>query len=255
VPLSNPSAVSVFIEQCRRLLLNCAAEQVRMVPSKFVDLCSKFSQACMNAKTPLAAVKPLLTAALALQPTPSHFTPLHAECVKLCLLAKTYSAATPLLQQELLHIDAQATLLTPRDLLLYHYYAGIALTGLKDYVSAVTYFTLCVSAPTHVHNAIMIEAYKKCLLCSLIGSGEMPRLPKYVAAPIARPIKSSLGGYTELAEAFSAGKLADLRAAVRALSPSRTSLRPVPAGTRTSSGCVACAAHAGLSERCPCRPV
>ena len=34
-------------------------------------------------------------------------------------------------------------------------------TGMKRYRSATQYFTLCVSAPTHVLNTIMLEAYKK----------------------------------------------------------------------------------------------
>jgi len=141
-----------------------------------------------------------------LQPTPSHFTPLHAEFLKACVLSKCYHAAAPLLEQELLTVDRDATILSPRDLLLFHYYAGIVQTGLKNYASAVQYFTLCVTAPTHVLNTIMLEAYKKCLLCSLVHSGEPPRLPKYVSPTITRAIKSTIAPYTELAEAFASGK-------------------------------------------------
>jgi len=127
-----------------------------------------------------------------------------------CLLAKTYSAARPLLEQELLHVDREATLVTPRDLLLFHYYAGMVHTGQKQYKQAVNAFTLCVSAPTHVLNAIMLEAYKKALLCSLVECGEPPKLPKYVSPSIARPIKA-LAAYSEYAEAFASGEGAKLR--------------------------------------------
>ena len=48
------------------------------------------------------------------------------------------------------------------------------------------------------------------MLCSLIASGELPRLPKYVAPVIARPIKA-LPTYTEFAEAFTTGELPKLR--------------------------------------------
>lgn len=219
----------------------------------------------VTAKAPLAAISPLLAAACALQPSPSHFTPLHAEFLKVCVLAKCYHAAAPLLSQELLHVDRDATLVSPRDLLLYFYYAGMVQTGLKRYASAVQYFTLCVSAPTNVLNTIMIEAYKKCapppvrcrcrcplprsacprpalcpmaclgvarhrsrplaptrthgvarrcLLCSLVQSGEPPRMPKYVSPSIARAIKTTLAPYTELADAFASGKQTDLRAAL-----------------------------------------
>lgn len=212
VPLSNPAAVQVFMGQCRRMLLGCDPEQVQMVPRCFVSVCTKFIQACQAAKSPLSAIRPLQHAACALQPSPSHFTPLHAEFLKVCLLAKCYSAAQPILDQELLHVDREATLVVPRDLLLYHYYAGMVQTGLKRYQSAVNYFTLAVSAPTHVINAIMLEAYKKALFCSLVDCGEPPRLPKYVSPTIARAIKNSLAPYTEFADAFAASNVAQMRA-------------------------------------------
>ena len=82
VPLSNPEAVQIFIAQCRRMLLGCDPRQVQMVPSQFVAVSMKFSAACLAARSPISAVKPLQAAALALQPSVSHFTPLHAECLK-----------------------------------------------------------------------------------------------------------------------------------------------------------------------------
>jgi COP9 signalosome complex subunit 3 len=60
----------------------------------------------------------------------------------------------------------------------------------------------------------MLEAYKKCLLCSLLECGETPKLPKYTSPTITRPIKSHLSAYTEFAEAFAGGKVADLRASL-----------------------------------------
>jgi len=111
-------------------------------------------------------------------------------------------------------IDRDATCVSPRDLLLYHYYAGMVETGMKRYRSAVQYFTLAVSAPTHVLNTIMQEAYKKCLLCSLVEAGETPTLPKYTSVTITRPLKNQLGAYSEFAEAFTAGKPDALQAAL-----------------------------------------
>jgi len=214
VPLSQPQAVRTFCDQCRRMLQGCDPHQVHLVPSQFVAVCCKFTAAAIAIKSPLSAVGPLQAAVCALQPSPSHFTPLHAELLKVCLLSKCYFAARPLLKQELLHVDRDATLVTPRDLLLHHYYAGMVATGLKDYRAAVQHFTLCVSAPTHVLNTIMLEAYKKCLLCSLIDLGDVPKLPKYTSPTITRPIKNHLAAYTEFAEAFASGKPADLRAAL-----------------------------------------
>lgn len=85
--------------------------------------------------------------------------------------------------------------------------------GLKSYCAAIQHFTLCVSAPTHVLNTIMLEAYKKCLMCSLIETGDLPKLPKYTSPTITRPIKNHLVPYNEFADAFAGGKPAELRAA------------------------------------------
>ena len=214
VPLSQPQAVHVFMGQCRRMLLGCDPQQVQMVPSQFVAVCTKFTASAIALKSPLAAVAPLRVAARALQPTPSHFTPLHAEFLKVCILSKCYFAAQALLEHDLLQVDRDATLVAPRDLLLYHYYGGIVQTGLKQYRSAIQYFTLCISAPTQVLNTIMIEAYKKCLPCSLVETGKVPKLPKYTSPTITRAIKNQLPAYTEFAEAFSVGNGAELQAAL-----------------------------------------
>lgn len=68
-----------------------------------------------------------------LQPTPAHFTPIHAEFMRVVLLARCYTAAQPVLDQELLQVDKDRTGCSPRDLLLYHYYAGMVLCGLKKF--------------------------------------------------------------------------------------------------------------------------
>jgi len=87
--------------------------------------------------------------------------------------------------------------------------------GFKRYKTAIQYLTLAFSAPTHVLNSIMVEAYKKCLLCSLIEAGEAPRVPKYTASIVQRHLKATaLAPYTELSDAFFSHKMADLRAAL-----------------------------------------
>jgi len=180
----------------------------------------------------------------------------------MCLLAKCYAAAQPLLDQEvrlfglpplgrtleptldptlephpgptvsvtgclstvstrarcvavqLLQVDKEATCVAPRDLLLFHYYEGMIHVGLRRFKQAIQSFTLCFSAPSFVLNAIMVEAYKKCLLCSLVESGESPRAPKHTALVVLRHIKSGIAPYTEFAETFSSRTLADLRASL-----------------------------------------
>merc|ERR1719217_1922480 len=61
---------------------------------------------------------------------------------------------------------------------------------------------------------VRTQAYKKCLLCSLIEIGEPPKLPKYTSPTITRPIKNQIAPYTEFADAFAARKPTELCAAL-----------------------------------------
>ena len=76
---------------------------------------------------------------------------------------------------------------------------------------AMQSFILCCSAPCTVLHAVMIEAYKKCVFCALIVTGEPPKLPKYTAAVLQRHIKTGVAPYTEYAAAFASRKVAALR--------------------------------------------
>lgn len=55
---------------------------------------------------------------------------------------------------------------------------------------------------------------RRCLLCSLVDTGDVPKLPKYTSPTITRPIKNQLMPYSEFAEAFAAGKAIDLRSSL-----------------------------------------
>jgi len=215
VPLSNLQAVHTFLQQCRRLLLEGDPVQVQMVPSHFATVCAKFSNAAVAIAAPAAALRPLQHAAQVLQPSPAHFTPVHTEVLRVALLARHYPAAVRLLDaSDLLEVAKDKTGVAPRDLLLYHYYAGLACCGLHRFSDAVRYLTLCYSAPTHVVHAAMVEAYKKCVLASLLATGEQPAQPKYTALPIQRYIKTGVPAYSELAEAFATHSPAELRSAI-----------------------------------------
>mmetsp|Transcript_4763 Transcript_4763/g.14377 ORF Transcript_4763/g.14377 Transcript_4763/m.14377 type:complete len:330 (+) Transcript_4763:453-1442(+) len=186
-----------------------------MVPVQFVVVCAKFANAAVAVSAPLAAILPLQHAIKVLQPSPAHFTPIHAEFMRMALLARCYSAAKPILEQDLLQVDKEHTGCSPRDLLLYHYYAGMVLCGLKKFKLSAQYFTLCYSAPTHVVHAVMVESYKKCVLASLLDSGKLPVQPKYTALPIQRFLKTGVAPYMEFANAFGSRKLETLRASLQ----------------------------------------
>lgn len=74
----------------------------------------------MLLEAPIRGVAPLLTALRKLQVSSEHLTPLHAEFLLLCLLAKCYKTGLSILDDDVFEVDH------PRDLYLYCYYGCVA---------------------------------------------------------------------------------------------------------------------------------
>lgn len=82
----------------------------------------------------------------------------------------------------------------------------ISLISLKNYDKALYYFEACVTVPAVVVSHIMLEAYKKYLLVSLIVNGdkskELIMLPKYTSPIVNKYIKQLCLPYQELVNAY-----------------------------------------------------
>lgn len=76
----------------------------------------------------------------------------------------------------LIQVDTDATAVEGEDTRLYFYYGGIAQLACKLFGKAIEFFELVVSVPAVVGSAIMVAAYKKYILCSLISYGEVRML-------------------------------------------------------------------------------
>lgn len=57
--------------------------------------------------------------------------------------------------------------------LLYYYYGGMIYTAIKSYDRALYFFEVVVTVPAMVVSHIMLEAYKKYILVSLILHGKV----------------------------------------------------------------------------------
>jgi len=106
------------------------------------------------------------------------------------------------LEEELFEVNAEATGVTPKDLLCYYYYAGRVYVGMKLYKKALESFKLVFTIPAVVLSAVMVEAYKKLILVSLIANGQVAAIPKYTSTVVHRHIKNACPQYQELANAF-----------------------------------------------------
>jgi COP9 signalosome complex subunit 3 len=80
----------------------------------------------MQLNTPIRGIAPLRAAIRKIRTSPEQLTPVHADCLLLCLLAKQYKAGLSVLEDDIFEVDQ------PKDLFLYCYYGSgsIVLSGL-----------------------------------------------------------------------------------------------------------------------------
>jgi len=87
-------------------------------------------------------------------------------------------------------------------------------TALKKYERALYYYESCVTIPTLAVSHIMLEAYKKFLLVSLIVHGDktkdMTSLPKYTSPVINKYLKPLCASYQELVAAYYSNQTTEL---------------------------------------------
>jgi COP9 signalosome complex subunit 3 len=167
-------------------------------------VCHRFKELSIETNQVLRAIKPLRTAVSKLRQSSGSdsLTPVHADFLQVCLLAKNYSAALPVLDSEIYDVNPEATSITPKEMLLYFYYGGLLYTGLKEHKKALGFFRCVVTAPAVVLSAIMVEAYKKYILLSLLVHGKVLSLPRYTSSVVQRYHKTSFPQYHEFATAF-----------------------------------------------------
>ncbi|CAI8594015.1 unnamed protein product [Vicia faba] len=209
---SNQPQAEEVVPIITRFISACSVEQIRLAPEKFVSVCKRLKDQVMLLEAPLRGVAPLLTALRKLQVSSEHLTPLHAEFLLLCLSAKCYKTGLSILDDDVFEVDH------PRDLYLYCYYGGMICIGQKRFQKALDLLHNVVTAPMTMMNAIIIEAYKKYILVSLIRHGQFSTsLPKYCSQLAQRNLKVFCQSpYMEIAHAYSTGKVADLEAFLNA---------------------------------------
>lgn len=193
-----------FITQTQMFVQNCNPLQVHMASQKFVKVCHKFAEYLIEVRQPMRGILPLRAAIGKLgDALPGQITPVHTDYIQLCLLSKCYHAALPVMEENLHEINVEATGITPKDLLCYYYYGGRAYIGLKQFKRAQDFFRMVLTVPANVLSAIMVEAFKKFILVSLILNGQVAQLPKYVSSVVHRNIKNICPQYQEFANSFS----------------------------------------------------
>ena len=154
----------------------------------------------------MAAIVSLGSAMLRVDPAGSTFTSSHLIFARLCLEARAYTAALPILDQNIFYFppitnkagensmfpylcsnhDTASTFMTPdsgltakleyRDHLQYFLYGAMIYMGLKEWKRALFFLeTVIVSPVANNASKIQVEAYKKWILVNILYKGRVSR--------------------------------------------------------------------------------
>lgn len=200
------------------------------------DLCHLYTGYLTKHKLDaLQGVRVLSQAVEKMQQFDTQLTAVHADLCQMSLAAKLFSAALRFLDIDITAIvrtDVSILLLVcvvlildilnvsppfqdsnqdARYLLLYYYYGGMIYTAMKDYDRALYFFEVCVSTPALAMSHIMLEAYKKYILVSLILHGKMLPVPKYSSQVITRFMKPLSQAYHDVATTYQSASSDGLR--------------------------------------------
>lgn len=203
----------VFVNCAQDVIMRGSIKQIRLDPKRFSNICKKFVECCKDIGNPMRAVKPMRTAISKIAPG-DHLTPQHAYFARACISAKCYKTALPILDNFVYLVDPKISGIKSEDTRLYYYYGGICYIALKQWEKAIEFFETVIAAPALVTSYIMVEAYRKLVLVSLIHRGELRNLPKYTNQSVTRVLKQLCAPYEELLTAFSTGSLEDLNKAI-----------------------------------------
>jgi len=195
------------------VIIRGSIKQIRIDPKRFSIICKRFVETCREIGQPMRAVKPLKMAINKVAPE-NHLTPQHAQFARACISAKCYKTALSVLDKFVYLIDPKLSGIKSEDTRLYYYYGGICYIALKQWEKALEFLETVISAPAIMTSAIMVEAYRKFILVSLIHRGEIGNLPKYTNQTVIRVLKQICAPYEELAIAFSTRSSEDLGKAI-----------------------------------------
>ncbi|KAK4877067.1 hypothetical protein RN001_009573 [Aquatica leii] len=202
--------------QAREFILNCNGEQIRLAPDMFAELCHLVTANLMETKQPMKGISLLRKAISKLQLFDSQLTSIHADLCQLCLLAKCFKPALEVLDIDITGICQETNQgqsgshFDAKYFLLHYYYGGMIYLAVRNLDRSLYFFEVAITTPAQEVSHIMLEAYKKYILVSLLLHGKILVIPKYASRVVNRFIKPLSQPYHELTNAFASNNSAEL---------------------------------------------
>lgn len=210
--------------------------QIRYGGTEFRHLIELVAKTAQAASKPLLAIFPISSAILRLDPSSSCFTTSHLIFARLCLEAREFYSALPVLDKDIYHFplssdkggihinprflcshhEPHSTFITNasglsekldhRDHLQYFLFGAMIYIGLKDWERALLFLEVVIISPaTIMTSMIQVEAYKKWVLVSLLLKGHPLPLPKTTSPHAAKIYASLARAYDIIARTFREG--------------------------------------------------
>lgn len=201
--LNNANDFEGAFVQLQEFFASCNGEQIRFLPDIYCELCHRISEILISKHEPARGIPVLSKAIERLQTSHSQLTLAHADLCMLCLKAKNFKPALKFLDVDITDIAKEhCPTFDSKYFLSYYYYGGMIYAALKNFDRALHFFEVAVTAPAQAVSHIMVEAYKKHILVSLILQGKVSQLPKYTSSVVGRFIKPVCQPYVELASSY-----------------------------------------------------
>ncbi|XP_037939636.1 COP9 signalosome complex subunit 3-like [Teleopsis dalmanni] len=214
---------STLVLLFKDFVTECNVTQVRYAVHAFYDLCHQFTNFVVDKQFCLQGVQYLAKAIKKIRMSETQLTPVHADLCQLSLKAKSMTCAVTFLDIDIATIStgletrastATDTNLDSKYFLLYYYYGGMIYTAIKRYERALYFFEVCISTPALAMSHIMLEAYKKFILVSLIVNGCLLQIPKYATQVVGRYLKPLSPAYHELVVAYGTTYMDEFRSVI-----------------------------------------
>ncbi|XP_036346309.1 COP9 signalosome complex subunit 3-like [Rhagoletis pomonella] len=204
----------------KEFISQCNGEQVRYATYTYYDLCHMFTNLIVDHPYCIQGIKVVAQAIEKIRLCDSQQTSIHSDLCQLSLKSKCFKTALSFLDVDITTISTASEIRGQNSteanndakyFLLYYYYGGMIYTAVKNFDRALYFFEVCISTPAAAMSHIMLEAYKKFLLVSLILHGKVLPIPKYSAQVISRFMKPLAQAYHDLATAYSTSSSDELR--------------------------------------------
>nr|CAG4648612.1 EOG090X04TU [Polyphemus pediculus] len=121
-------------------------------------------------------------------------------------MAKNLKPALEFMDVDTTDISMENGSFDAKHFLSYYYYGGVIYAALKNFERSLYGFEIVLTTPASAVSHIMLEAYKKYILVSLILHGKVEPLPKYTSQVVNRLIKPMSAIYLEIASVFGSNK-------------------------------------------------